>query len=113
MLLELAFWKSKISEINGPLATKMKLQCRTDSVMMVIIIIPNVLSFLTDDNGGNYVVYCDNYNEGNEGDDDSNNEEDNGDDDDSKESDDGDEGNDYKDDDKEDDGDGDGFEDSY
>ncbi len=85
-LLELAIWKSKLSEINGPLTTKMMMQCRTDCVMMVTIIVPNVLSFLTDDYGGNDVVYGDNYDEGDEGDDDDDDEEDD-DDDGSKESD--------------------------
>ncbi len=47
-LLELAIWKSKLSEINAPLTKEMRMQCRTDSVMMVTIIVPNVLSFLTD-----------------------------------------------------------------
>ncbi len=47
-LLELAIWKSKITEINGPLTTKMRMQCHTDSVMMVTIIVPDVISFLTD-----------------------------------------------------------------
>lgn len=30
------------------------MECRSDSVTMVIIIVPNVLSFLTDDNDGDY-----------------------------------------------------------
>jgi hypothetical protein len=98
MLLELAIWKLKITKINGPLTTKMWMQYRTDSVMMVTIIVPSVLSFLTDDNGRNNVVYGENYDEGNEGDDDKDEDDDdtkedndvdgNG----SKESDDGDEG---------------------
>jgi hypothetical protein len=54
MLLELAIWKSKIIEQlfnrdNGTLTVHMlKMHCRTDSEMIVTIIIPNVLSFLTD-----------------------------------------------------------------
>jgi len=54
MLLELAIWKSKIIEQlfdrdNGTLTVHMlKMQCCTDSVTMVTIIVPNVLSFLTD-----------------------------------------------------------------
>ena len=48
-LLELAIWKSKIT-----LNTNLKMECRSDSVAMVIIIVPNVLSFLTDDNDGDY-----------------------------------------------------------
>jgi hypothetical protein len=59
-LLELAIWKSKLSETNGPRTTKMRMQCHTDSSTMVIIIAPYVLSFLTDDDGGNNVVYGDN-----------------------------------------------------
>jgi hypothetical protein len=76
-LLELAIWKSKISEINGPLTTEMRMQCWTDSVMMVTIIVPNILSFLTNNSGGNNVIYGENYDEGNEGDD--NDKEDDGD----------------------------------
>jgi hypothetical protein len=64
------------------------MQCRTDSVIMVTIIVPNVLSFLTDDDGGNDVVYGENYDEGDEGDDDDNDEEDDTDGDGSEESDD-------------------------
>jgi hypothetical protein len=50
MLLELAIWKVKIAEQadwnNVLLAADMKMQCRTDSVTMVIIVVPKVLSFL-------------------------------------------------------------------
>ncbi len=52
MLLELAIWKSKLtkqSDQNNDLLTiKMRMQCRTDSVTMVTVVVPNVLSFLTD-----------------------------------------------------------------
>jgi hypothetical protein len=52
-LLELVFWKSKIidhfSPSNIPLLTmEMKMQCRHDSIRMVSIIVPHVMSFLTD-----------------------------------------------------------------
>jgi hypothetical protein len=47
MLLELAIWKSKFTEQldknDDTLAIGRKIQCRTDSVMMVTIIVPNVL----------------------------------------------------------------------
>jgi len=49
-LLELAIWKSKIIERTDgnidPLDADMKIECRTDSLPMVAIIVPNVLSFL-------------------------------------------------------------------
>jgi hypothetical protein len=52
VLLELAIWRSKITEQSGQkndhLTTEMKMQCRADSVSMVNIIVPNVMSFLTD-----------------------------------------------------------------
>jgi hypothetical protein len=54
MLLELAIWKSKIiqqlfNRDNGILTVNMlKMKCHTNSVAMVTIIAPNVLSFLTD-----------------------------------------------------------------
>jgi hypothetical protein len=54
MLLELAIWKSKIiqqlfNRDNGILTVNMlKMKCHTNSVAMVTIIVPNVLSFLTD-----------------------------------------------------------------
>ena len=53
-LLELVFWKSKIidyfSPSNIPLLTmEMKMQCRHDSIRMVSIIVPNVMSFLIGD----------------------------------------------------------------
>jgi hypothetical protein len=54
--LELAIWKTKITEqveFNGILTTEMKMQLRIDSIAMVSIIIPNVLSFLTDGEGSN------------------------------------------------------------
>jgi hypothetical protein len=59
-LLELAIWKSKITkQTEGNidlLTTDMKLECCTNSLSMVEIIIPNVLSFLTDGDGGNNLV---------------------------------------------------------
>ncbi len=49
-LMELAIWKSKIIERTDGnidlLDADMKIECRTDSLSMVVIIIPNVLSFL-------------------------------------------------------------------
>jgi hypothetical protein len=49
-LLELAIWKSKIIERTDGnidlLDADMKIECRTDSLTMVVIIVPNVLSFL-------------------------------------------------------------------
>jgi hypothetical protein len=113
-LLELAIWKSKNIKINGPLTTKMRMQCQTDSVMMVTIFVPNVISFLTDDNGGNNVVYDKKYDEDDESDDNDNkedNKEDNNDVKGSKESDNGDDY--YYNDDEEDDGDGVGIDDNY
>ncbi len=48
-MLELAIWKSKIAEQCGPnndlLTSERKVECRTDSVTMVFIIVPNVLAF--------------------------------------------------------------------
>jgi hypothetical protein len=48
--LELAIWKSKIIERTDGnidlLDADMKIECRTDSLTMVVIIVPNVLSFL-------------------------------------------------------------------
>ena len=59
-LLELAFWKSKITEqfsqSNILLTTEMKMRCRTESVTMVNIIVPNVVSFLTDLDDSNCAV---------------------------------------------------------
>jgi hypothetical protein len=55
MLLELAIWKPNITEQcgqNGDLLTaEMKMQCRDDCDTMVMVIVPNVLTFLTGDNG--------------------------------------------------------------
>ncbi len=73
MLLELAVWKSKITERygqnNGLLTIEMKMRYRTDSVSMVRIIVPNVLSFLTDGYEENEVVDADDEN-GDDSDDD-------------------------------------------
>lgn len=58
-LLELAIWKSKITEQldqnNNPFTAEMKMQCRTDSVAEVTIIVPIVLSFLPVGSDENYV----------------------------------------------------------
>ncbi len=51
-LLELAIWKLKID--------KQKMKCRIDSLSMVVIIIPYVLSFVTDDSEVDDVVNGDN-----------------------------------------------------
>ncbi len=55
-LLELVLWRSKIidqfSPSNISLTTEMKMKCRTDSIGMVRIIVPNVMTFLTDGNDG-------------------------------------------------------------
>ena len=65
-LLELVIWKSKIAEqTNGVvdvLDADMKMGCRIDSLSMVDIIVPNVLSFL---HGGD-----DEYNDDDDDDDD-------------------------------------------
>jgi hypothetical protein len=49
-LLELAIWKSKIIEQTDGnidrLDADMKIECQTDFLTMVVIIVPNVLSFL-------------------------------------------------------------------
>jgi hypothetical protein len=49
-LLELAIWNSKIIERTDGnidlLDADMKIECRTDSLTMDVIIVPNVLSFL-------------------------------------------------------------------
>ncbi len=69
-MLELAIWKSKITahygQIEGHLTTNSKkerrtdsvsrTQIRTDSVTMVMIIVPTVFSFLTDSSGVNNIV---------------------------------------------------------
>jgi hypothetical protein len=59
-LLELVLWKLKIIAQFGPnytlIATAMKIQCRADSIRMVNIIVPNVLSFLTDGDDHDCVI---------------------------------------------------------
>ena len=94
-MLELAIWKSKIVEqtdgVIYPLDADLKMACRIDSLTMVGIVVPNVLSFLRGDS--------------NEGDDDGDDDGDNDDDGDDDE-DDGDDDDD--DDDADDDGDDDG-----
>ncbi len=58
MLLELALWKSKFIEqmfdSNNDTITvgMLKQPCHTKSITMVSIVVPNVLSFLTDDDQG-------------------------------------------------------------
>ena len=52
-MLELAIWKSKITEQHdGPndlLTTEeMQVQCRVDSISMVMILVPNVMTYLFD-----------------------------------------------------------------
>jgi hypothetical protein len=97
-MLELAIWKSKIVEqtdgVIYPLDADLKMACRIDSLTMVGIVVPNVLSFLRGD-----------ANEGDEddGDDDGDDDEDDGDDDD----DDADDNDNDGDNDNNDDGDGD------
>ena len=55
-LLELMIWQSKITEQFGPsntfITTKMKTQCRTESLMMVNIGVRNVMTFLTGGDDG-------------------------------------------------------------
>ena len=96
-MLELAIWKSEIVEQTDGninlLTPDMKIACRIDSLSMVDIIVPNVLSFLHDD--------------ANEGDDDGDNDND-GDDDDSDDNDEDDEDSDDDDGDDDDEDDGDG-----
>jgi hypothetical protein len=79
-MLELAIWKLKIAELTDGaiylLDDDMKISCRIDSLSMVGIIVPNVLSFLRGnanegDNG-------DNDDRGDGGDDDDNNGDDDG-----------------------------------
>ncbi len=72
-LLELAIWKSKITEnfdgMTSTLTVDMKMQCRIESLSMVAIIGPNVFSFLTDSENGNYVFADSDGNSGNDDDD--------------------------------------------
>jgi hypothetical protein len=64
VLLELAIWKSKIDERTDGIID-MKMECRIDSLSMVIIIVPYVLSFVTDDSEVDNVVDGDNDDDGN------------------------------------------------
>jgi hypothetical protein len=77
-LLELVLWKSKIIDQFSPsdtlLTTAMKMQCRTDSIRMVNIIVPNVMTFLTDSDDRDCVI--DDLSE-NEGEDEANDEDNN------------------------------------
>ncbi len=67
-LLELVIWKPKIiKRTDGNidyLSANMKCKCLIDSLSMVEIIVPHVLSFLTDGNGGNNLVNGDKDNDG-------------------------------------------------
>ena len=112
-MLELAIWKSKIAErtdgVIYPLDADLKMACHIDSLTMVGIVVPNVLSFLlgdakegndNDDNDGD---------DDNDDDDDDDDDDDNDDNNDNDDNDDDDDNNDENDDDSdEDDGDGDG-----
>jgi hypothetical protein len=106
-MLELAIWKSKIVEqtdgVIYPLDADLKMACRIDSLTMVGIVVPNVLSFLR----------CDANDDDDDGDDDDDRDDDDDDDDDADDDDDDDDNNDNDDDDvgddddsEEDDGDG-------
>ena len=56
MILELAIWKLEVAEQTDGninlLTPDMKMGCRIDSLSMVDIIVPNVLSFLRGDDDG-------------------------------------------------------------
>ncbi len=97
-LLELAIWKTKFMEqIDGNinlLTPDMKIRCRIDSLSMVDIIVPNVLSFLNGD-----------ANEGDEGEDDDGDDDKDGGDDENDDSDNDDDSGEEDDDSDEDDGD--------
>ena len=54
-LLELAIWKSKIDKRTDRIID-MKMECRIDSLSMVVIIVPYVLSFVTGDSEVDNVV---------------------------------------------------------
>ncbi len=60
MLLELAIWKANIIKPTdgniGHLSAAIKMECQIYFLLMFIIIVPNVLSFLTDGNASNDVV---------------------------------------------------------
>jgi hypothetical protein len=68
-LLELASWKWKITELTDGninlLTTDMRMECHIDSLSIVEIIITNVLSFLTDGDGGNNLVGGEEHKDGN------------------------------------------------
>ncbi len=53
--MELVIWKSKIDERTDGIID-MKMECRIDSLSMVVIIVPYVLSFVTDDSEVDDVV---------------------------------------------------------
>ncbi len=54
-MLELAIWKSKIDEQTDGIID-MKMECRIDSLSIVVIIVSYVLSFVTDDSEVDDVV---------------------------------------------------------
>jgi hypothetical protein len=58
-LLELAIWKSKIDKRTDEIIN-MKMECRIDSLSKVVIIVPYVLSFVTDDSEVDDMVDGDN-----------------------------------------------------
>jgi hypothetical protein len=70
-MLELAIWKSKIVEqtdgVIYPLDADLKMACRIDSLSMVDIIVPNVLSFLRGDANEGDEVGDDDNGEGDDG----------------------------------------------
>jgi hypothetical protein len=111
-MLELAIWKSKIVEqtdgVIYPLDTDLKMACRIDSLTMVGIVVPNVLSFLCcdanddDDDGDD----DDDRDDGDDDDDDDDDADDDDDDDDNNDNDDDADDDGGDDDSKEDDGDG-------
>jgi hypothetical protein len=112
MLLELAIWKAKITDqyeyYNTTFTIVMKMRCRTDSVMMVTIIVPNVLSFLTDGNACDdaFSSNVEDSDDSHDDDDESSDEEDIDESSDEDDNDDDDEQDDYNDEDEDEDGDG-------
>ena len=59
MLLKQTIWKVKFTKqydrSNDTLTADTKMQFCTDSIMIVDIVVPNVIAFLTDGDEGNYV----------------------------------------------------------
>ncbi len=58
-MLELVIWKWKIDKQTDGIIN-MKMECPIDSLSMVVIIVPYVLSFVTDDSNVDDVVDGDN-----------------------------------------------------